>query len=305
VFGETVAVDRLSLRVERGEIFGFLGPNGAGKTTTLRVLSTLLRPTSGEAWVAGFNVTTSPMEVRRRLGVMTERPALYERLSVDANLRLWAEAHEVADIDRTIGNALEWVHLQDRRHRPVASLSKGLKQRASLARAILHRPAVLLLDEPSSGLDPSSAVQVEGMIRALAREGTTIFLNTHRLAEAERLCDRVAILKTRLVAAGTPAELRQQIFGNRVSVLLGDPVDDGLGEAIRRMPGVDGLRIGPSGFECRLGHVGVDTPELVAAVVRAGGRILEVRQSGDLEQAYLDLVSQAPGGALAETAAAA
>lgn len=291
LFSGTTAVDRLSLRVERGEIFGFLGPNGAGKTTTLRMLSTLLRPTAGEAWVAGFDVTREPMEVRRRLGVMTERPALYERLTVDANLRLWAEAHEVPDADGAIRTALEAVDLGDRRHHSVSSLSKGLRQRASLARAILHRPAVLLLDEPSSGLDPAAAVQVEAMIRELVRDGTTVFLNTHRLAEAQRLCDRVAILKTGLVALGTPAELRARIFGNAISVQLADPLTVAVTEAVRRVPGVEHLAAQRTSFECRLKDIEEGTPCVVAAVVAAGGRVLEVKAAGDLEQAYLDLVS--------------
>ena len=290
-FGATTAVDGLSLRVEQGEIFGFLGPNGAGKTTTLRMLSTLLRPTSGEARVAGFDVARFPMEVRRRLGVMTERPALYERLTVDANLRLWGEAHEVPDVDSAIAAALEAVDLGERRYHSVSSLSKGLRQRASLARAILHRPAVLLLDEPSSGLDPAAAVQVEAMIRELVRDGTTVFLNTHRLAEAQRLCDRVAILKTGLIAVGTPAELRARIFGNAVSVRLADPVTDAVTEAVRRAPGLEHLRVERTSFECRLTDVQDGTPGVVAAVVAAGGRVLEVKAAGDLERAYLDLVS--------------
>lgn len=295
-FGTTTAVDRLSLRVERGEVFGFLGPNGAGKTTTLRMLSTLLRPTSGEARVAGYSVTEAPMEVRRRLGVMTERPALYERLSVDANLRLWGEAHEVADIERAIGDALDAVALGERRHQPVSSLSKGLKQRAALARAILHRPDVLLLDEPSSGLDPAAAVQVEAMIRGLVKDGTTVFLNTHRLAEAQRLCDRVAILKTGLLAVGTPAGLREQIFGNVVTVRLAEALTAAIVDAVRQTPGVEQLRTERSSFECRLRDVQEGTPAVVAAIVGAGGRVLEVRAAGDLERAYLDLVDGQPTG---------
>lgn len=290
------AVAGLTLRVERGEIFGFLGPNGAGKTTTLRMLSTLLRPTSGEARVAGFDVLKDPMEVRRRLGVMTERPGLYERLTVDANLRLWGEAHEVKDVGGAIAAALKAVDLGERRYEPVSSLSKGLRQRASLARAILHRPAVLLLDEPSSGLDPAGAVQVEAMIRELVRDGTTVFLNTHRLAEAQRLCDRVAILRTGLVAVGTPAELRTRIFGNAVSVQLADPLTDAVTLAVRRAPGVDHVQVARTSFECRLTDVHAGTPGVVAAVVAAGGRVLEVKAAGDLERAYLDLVSGESNG---------
>jgi ABC-2 type transport system ATP-binding protein len=293
-FDDRVAVDGLTLSVERGEIFGFLGPNGAGKTTTLRMLSTLLRPTEGTAHILGHPVAGEPMAVRRLLGVMTERPGLYDRMTIDANLRFWAEAHGVDDIDRAIGRALDMVGLADRRHDKAGALSKGLRQRAALARTIVHDPPVLLLDEPSSGLDPAAAVHVEDMIRGLVRNGATVFLNTHRLAEAQRLCDRVAILNTKLVALGTPSELRQQLFGNTVTVRLDGVLSPALAERLRSLTFVAGLRAERTSFDCTLSDVRRDTPELVAAIVAAGGRVLEVQAAGDLEQVYLDLVGR-PG----------
>ena len=303
-FGEHTAVDSLSLCVETGEIFGFLGPNGAGKTTTLRMLSTLIPPTAGSARVLGHDLLDDPMAIRRGLGVMTERPGLYERLSVDANLRLWAEAHQVPDPAAAIARALDFVDLSDRRDAPVASLSKGLKQRAALARAVVHSPRLLLLDEPSSGLDPAASVHVEAMIRSLADRGTTVFLSTHRLAEAQRLCDRVAILNTRLIAVGSPSELRSRFFGNTVTVRLDAPVAPAILDAARETPGVLGVRAERASFDCRLEDAGRDTPRLVAAVVAAGGGVLEVAPAGDLEQVYLDLVGAGtPGSDSPEMAA--
>jgi ABC-2 type transport system ATP-binding protein len=221
---------------------------------------------------------------------MTERPGLYERLSVDANLRLWAEAHELEDVPSAIAGALEMVGLGDRRQDKVSALSKGLRQRVSLARAIVHRPRVLLLDEPSSGLDPSAAIHVEDMIRGLVADGATVFLNTHRLAEAQRLCDRVAILNTRLVAVGSPAELKQRLFGTSVTVRLAAPVSSAQEAAVRSLAGVEAARVERTALTCRLDDVRRTTPPLISTLVHAGAEILEVTPAGDLEQVYLDLV---------------
>jgi ABC-2 type transport system ATP-binding protein len=289
-FGARVAVEGLDLDVEPGEIFGFLGPNGAGKTTTLRMLSTLLPPSRGRASIHGLDIVERAMDVRRMLGVMTERPGLYERLSVEANLRLWAEAHEVPGVAAAIGTALERVGLSGRTKDPVSALSKGLRQRVALARAIVHRPRLLLLDEPSSGLDPSAAIQVEEMIRDLVRDGATVFLNTHRLAEAQRLCDRVAILNTRLVAVGSPADLKQRLFGASITVRLASPVTAQHEAVIRALPGVRSLRCERAALTCSLANIEQDTPAVVAALVHSGARVLEVAPAGDLEQVYLDLV---------------
>jgi ABC-2 type transport system ATP-binding protein len=292
MFKGRVAVEGLSLAVEPGEIFGFLGPNGAGKTTTLRMLATLLAPTAGRASMLGHDILSGAMQVRRNLGVMTERPGLYERLSVDANLRLWAEAHEVEQFERAIASALELTGMADRRHDRVSALSKGLRQRASLARAIVHRPKLLLLDEPSSGLDPAAAVQVEAMVRELVRGGATVFLNTHRLAEAQRLCDRVAILNTRLVALGTPAELQQRIFGAAIVVRLAGQQGGTFEAAVRPIPGVRDVRADGPELRIDLQDPARETPAVVSLLARAGAAIVEVRPAGDLEQAYLDLVGR-------------
>jgi len=236
-FGERLALDRLTLTVERGEILGLLGPNGSGKTTTVRILATLLQPHGGAARILSWDVARQPMEVRRSIGVMPERPSLYDRQTVEANVRFWAEAHELPDPGTAVARALAFAGVADRQADLVGSLSKGLKQRVALARAIVHRPPVLLLDEPSSGLDPSAAAAMESLVRDLAREGTAILLNTHRLAEAERLCDRVAILREgRLVQVGTPRQVRAALLGHIVEVELAGVVEAGPKDFVKRMP---------------------------------------------------------------------
>lgn len=292
-FGERIALRPLDLAVERGEVFGLLGPNGSGKTTTLRILATLLRPTSGGASVLSYDVVEDALAVRRNIGVMPEKPSLYERLTIDDNLRFWAEAHQLPHPGPAIGAALEFVGLADRRGDRVGQLSKGLKQRVALARAIVHRPAVLLLDEPSSGLDPSAAVAMEGMIRDLVRDGATVLMNTHRLAEAERLCDRVAILREgELLEVGTPRQLRSRLLGNVVEVELAGALDAPVRRAVESVPGVSDVKWVRGGVSCRLGDADRDTPDLVARLVHAGAKVVSVRQAGDLERVYLELMAR-------------
>ena len=299
-FGERLALDRLTLTVERGEILGLLGPNGSGKTTTVRILATLLQPHGGAARILSWDVARQPMEVRRSIGVVPERPSLYERQTVEANVRFWAEAHELPDPGTAVASALAFAGIADRTTALVGSLSKGLKQRVALARAIVHRPPVLLLDEPSSGLDPSAAAAMEVLIRDLAREGTAILLNTHRLGEAERLCDRVAILREgRLIQLGTPRQVRAALLGHIVEVELAGVIDAPVRRAIESFPALREVWWGTSAMRCRLLDADRDTPDLVARLVSAGARVVAVRPAGDLERAYLELMSQPLPGSLA------
>lgn len=292
-FGDRVALRPVDLAVERGEVFGLLGPNGSGKTTTLRILATLIQPTTGSASVLSHDVTADALAVRRNIGVMPEKPSLYERLTIDDNLRFWAEAHELGEPDGAITAALEFAGLTSRRGERVGQLSKGLKQRVALARAIVHRPAVLLLDEPSSGLDPSAAVAMEGMIRDLVRNGATVLMNTHRLAEAERLCDRVAILREgELLAVGTPRQLRSRLLGNVVEVEFAGALELAVQRAVESVPGVAEVKWGRGGVSCRLPDADRDTPELVARLVHAGAKVVSVKQAGDLERVYLELMAR-------------
>src|ERR1700758_426824 len=212
-FGDRVAVDDVSFAVAAGEVFGFLGPNGAGKTTTVRMLGTLIAPTSGNAFVAALSLAEHDhLEIRQRIAVMPENPGLYLRLTVAENLELFAGLYGVRRPREWIERALEAVNLAARADDPCGNLSKGLRQRVGLARALLNDPAIVFLDEPTSGLDPVAAREVHDLIDGLRGRGVTVFLTTHRLEEAERLCDRVAILNTSLRMIGRPDELRDRLF---------------------------------------------------------------------------------------------
>lgn len=303
-FNGRPALHSLNLTIEPGEVFGLLGPNGSGKTTTLRILATLIRPTSGRARVLGFDVVDDAMEIRRRVGVMPEKPSLYDRLTVRDNLAFWADAHGIADPARAISEALAFVGLSDRADDRPGQLSKGWRQRVALARAIVHRPPILLLDEPSSGLDPSAAAAMERMVRELVAGGATVLMNSHRLAEAERLCDRVAILRHgHLLELGTPHQLRARLLGNMVKVELAQPADIPARRAVEATPGIEDLRWLPGGFSCRLPEADRDTPPLIAGLVHAGAAILSVIQAGDLEEAYLELMTRTAEAAELEAAA--
>ena len=191
-FGEVLAVDRLTLSVSPGEVFGFLGPNGAGKTTTIRMLAALIEPTSGEAIVAGCRLGKDDGRLRQRVGFLSETPGLYDRLSAEANLAYFAHLYDVPDVAARVEHYLRWLGLWERRAETAGVLSKGMRQKLAIARALLHDPPVVSLDEPTSALDPEAAVAVREFIAGLGREGRTIVLCTHNLDEADRLCDRVA-----------------------------------------------------------------------------------------------------------------
>ena len=241
-FGERTAFSEVSFQVAYGEVFGFLGPNGAGKTTTVRTLGTLIAPTSGAATVAGIPLSPeNGVEIRQHVAIMPEAPGLYLRLTVTENLEYFASLYGLRRAGARINDALDAVHLTDRAGDLCGGLSKGLRQRVGLARTLLSDPAIMFLDEPTSGLDPVAAREVRDLISGLRQRGVTIFLTTHRLDEAERLCDRVAILNTTLRIVGRPEELREQLFKTalvvRTLVPLGDP--DGL---FGRIAAVEGWR---------------------------------------------------------------
>ncbi len=233
-FGETLAVQNLSLDIAEGEVFGLLGPNGAGKTTTVRMLTALIAPTAGEAWVAGHRLGQDDMAVRRAVGLLTETPGFYGNLSAAFNLRLYADLYETPQPARQVEKYLRLLGLWERREDPVATFSKGMKQKLAIARALLHEPRVVFLDEPTAGLDPEAARLVRDFIANLRAEGRTLVLCSHNLDEVERLCDRVGVLKTRLLVVDTPANLRRALFGRRVVFHL-------TGDAARWLTALDGL----------------------------------------------------------------
>lgn len=210
------AVQNLTLEVKEGEVFGFLGPNGAGKTTTVRMLAALIRPSDGRAFIHNYQIGRDDTQIRRSIGILTETPGMYERLSAEKNLTIYANLYDVEDVAGQVEKYLRMLGLWNRRMDEVGSFSKGMRQKLAIARALLHEPRVLFLDEPTSGLDPEAAKLVRDFIEELKSEGRTIFLCTHNLDEADRLCDRIGIFKSRLITVDTPENLRQRLFGRRV-----------------------------------------------------------------------------------------
>ena len=294
-FGERVAVDALDLNVARGEVFGFLGPNGAGKTTTVRVLCGLLRPDAGDAEVAGCSVLRDPAGVRRRVGILTETPGLYDGLSVYDNLAYFAELYGVADVRGRVTEVLCRFDLWDRRRDPAAVLSKGMRQKLAIARAIVHAPEVVFLDEPTAALDPESAVAVRDLIQELRTGGATIFLCTHHLAEAERLCDRVAVFRGRVLAVDTPAGLRAGVFGQEVRFVLG-PAEEG-DRMLQVLAGVSGVASATregDGLTAVVEDARMVTPVAVRALVAAGADLTQVAPvERTLEDVYFEVVRRA------------
>ena len=291
-FGSRVAVDDVSFSVAAGEVFGFLGPNGAGKTTTVRMLGTLIAPTSGTATVAGLPLEpANGVEIRQRISVMTETPGLYQRLTVAENLEYFAGLYGLREPRERIAFALDAVNLASRADDPCGSLSKGLRQRVGLARAVLNDPAILFLDEPTSGLDPVATREVNELIEGLRGRGVTVFLTTHRLEEAERLCDRVAILNTSLRTIGRPDELRDRLFTKTLVVRTSAPLSSP--EDVFAVDGVESWRSDDAtGYVLTVADPRVVAPDLTRALVAAGADVLSVGEAQHtLEDVYLELIS--------------
>jgi ABC-2 type transport system ATP-binding protein len=294
-YGDTLAVKGVDLQVRPGEIFGFLGPNGAGKTTTVRTLGTLLAPTSGSAAVAGLALTPeNGVEIRRRISIMPESPGLYLRLTVEENLACFADLYEVASPPDRIARVLDEVSLAERGRDRCGALSKGLRQRVALARALLSDPEVLFLDEPTAGLDPVAAREVHEIIDGLRRAGVTVFLTTHRLEEAERLCDRVAILNTTLRAIGRPEELRERLFSPSITVRTRQPLPDPAG-VFEGVAGITSWREeGSATYVLGVSDLSEAAAAATRAVVAAGADVLNVGEARrSLEDVYLELIDPA------------
>ena len=290
-FGDLVAVDRLSLEVDRGEIFGFLGPNGAGKTTTVRMLAALIAPTSGTATVAGQRLGTANQEIRQRVGVLTETPGLYRRLSAWDNLLFFAKLHRVPSPEGRVERYLKMFELWDRRAEPAGSYSKGMRQKLAIARALLHEPEILFLDEPTASLDPESAKVVRELIETLQSKDRTIFLCTHNLDEADRLCDRVALFNQRLITVGNPQQLREQMYGRRTVIHLADP-RPGIEDALD-LPFVKSIERVDNKLVIGLEDPQRENPILVSRLVELGAQIQFVNELRvSLEDLYLDMMEE-------------
>ena len=289
-FEGKLAVEDLTLDIQAGEVLGLLGPNGAGKTTTSRMLACLFRPDSGEAEINGLQVGKDDQEIRRSIGITTEVPGLYERLSALRNLQFFAELYAVDDASRQIEKYLRLVGLWERRQDRAGGFSKGMKQKLALARALIHEPKVLLLDEPTSGLDPQAAQSVREFILQLRSEGRTILLCTHNLDEAERLCDRIAVLKTRLIAVDTPQALRHRLFGNRIVVKLRAVLPQMI-EAVRALPFVRNVESSDTRLFVQVVDPDGDNPELIRKLVAAAADVQSVvEEPHSLSDVYLKLV---------------
>jgi ABC-2 type transport system ATP-binding protein len=296
--GATItAVDNLTLSVEEGEVFGFLGPNGAGKTTTVRMLCALIGPTRGRAIVNDLEVGRDDTAIRQSVGILTEMPGMYDRLSAEKNLTIFAKLYSVKDVAGQVQKYLRMLGLWERRMDEAGSFSKGMRQKLAIARALLHEPKVLFLDEPTSGLDPEAAKLIRDFIAELKTEGRTIFLCTHNLDEADRLCTRIGIFKTRLLTVDTPANLRQRMFGRQVVFHL-RRLDPAWAEAVRAQPFVQEARAVDGRLVVRLDNPEAENPILVRLLVNAGAEVQfvgELRHS--LEDIYLQFIRETPAPA--------
>lgn len=291
-FGDHVAVDRLNLDIAEGEVFGFLGPNGAGKTTTIRMLTCLIAPTSGSARVLDYEVGRDDQQIRRNVGILTETPGMYDRLTARRNLTIFAKLYEVEHVDYQVEKYLKLLGLWERRDDPVGEFSKGMRQKLAIGRALLHEPKVLFLDEPTSALDPEAARLVHDFIGELKGKGRTIFLCTHNLDEADRLCDRVAVFKTHLRVLDTPGKLRRQVYGRQVAFHLGGPAKEYL-PAVQSFSYVKEATAADNKLVLSLDDPETHNPDIIRALVAAGADIQfvgELRYS--LEDVYLQLMKE-------------
>jgi ABC-2 type transport system ATP-binding protein len=290
------AVDGLSLDIQQGEVFGFLGPNGAGKTTTVRMLSALIGATAGRAWVNNFEVGKQDQQVRGSIGILTEQPGMYDRLSAEKNLTIFAKLYGVRDVAGQVEKYLRMLDLWERRKDPAGSFSKGMKQKLAIARAILHEPATAFLDEPTSALDPEAAKLVRDFIEELKTEGRTIFLCTHNLDEADRLCDRIGVFKQRLIKVDSPSRMRTALFGRSIEFRL-RPIEPAVESLLKRFDFIKNVEVQADKMIVGLDNPEVGNPQIVKALVEAGVEVQfvsEVRHS--LEDVYLSLMSRDQGG---------
>ncbi|MCJ7575287.1 MAG: ABC transporter ATP-binding protein [Dehalococcoidia bacterium] len=294
-FGKTAAVEDLTLTIEAGEVLGFLGPNGAGKTTTIRMLAGMIAPTKGYAIVAGHRTDRDVEQLHEIIGILTQTPGLYDRLSARRNLEYFASFYPSIELQFQVEKYLKLMGLWERRDSRVGTFSKGMKQRLALARALVHEPKVLFLDEPTAGLDPEAAGEVRHLIRTLREEGRNIFLSTHNLNEAEVVCSRIAVIHTRLLALDTPEQLRRRFFRRQIVVQL-EALDARVMEVVKKLSFVQEVRWEGSQLILELSDSERNRPELVKAIVEAGGRVIGVSEKQyPLEDVYLRLIREEKG----------
>jgi ABC-2 type transport system ATP-binding protein len=297
IFNGFTAVNDLSFKVNEGDIFGMLGPNGAGKTTTIRILAAILSPTSGEVYVGGYNTSLEPVKVREIVGVLTENPSLYDRLTPIENLDFFARAYGVDDPSKRsakIKDLLEYFDLWERRSDRVYTFSKGMKQKLAIARALVHDPEIVFLDEPTSGLDPRSSKDIRELMEKLShKENQTILLSTHRLEDAQRLCNQVMIIdKGQLLTISSPEALRLQSTGAPTVRIQLTMLSNNLIDAAKKAKQVKSVHVEGNELVVVIEDYSA-TPALVKNIVEAGGMVLSVHQvESTLEDAYLKLVEE-------------
>jgi ABC-2 type transport system ATP-binding protein len=293
-FDGMTAVDSLDLRINDGEVFGFIGPNGAGKTTTIRMICSLIAPTSGSVLVNGLDVNRpdEALQIRSKIGLLPEVPGLYETLSAYRNLDLHAALYDVpADKrERRIKELLETLGIWNRRDDIVGKFSKGMKQKIAIARALVHEPEILFLDEPTSGLDPEASLTVRNFLLDLKKEGRTIFINTHNLDDAERLCDKIGVMKTRLLATGSPSELSRMFWGHTTVVHLRSTTP-AMVAAVREISGVTGVKEFDGKLLIDVADPETVNPEIIQRLLKNGAQITFVNElKRGLEDVYLRLL---------------
>lgn len=294
-FGDITAVDGLTFSVAEGEVFGLLGPNGAGKTTTIRMLCCLISSTSGEARIAGYQIGNGAdsLAIRRLIGLVPDNVGLYEELSAYDNLNYYGKLYEVANQERRdkIEYFLRMMDLWEKKDQPVSDFSKGMKQKVAICRALIHDPRLLFFDEPTVNLDPESSKVVREFILKLKQEGKTILINTHNLDEAQRICDRIGILNTRLLVVNTPEELEKTVWGSK-TVIQVEEVNDRILAAARELEPKD-LNVEENKIILALTDPEKENPDFVRAVVSAGGRVQYVTElNPGLEETYLKVIQE-------------
>ncbi|MGD0646292.1 MAG: ABC transporter ATP-binding protein [Candidatus Bathyarchaeia archaeon] len=294
-FGDLTAVDNLTLRVDKGEVFGFLGPNGAGKTTTVRMLCCLISKTGGKARIGGYEIgrPEDSLKIRKIIGLVPDNVGLYESLTAYENLDYYGTLYRRTDAQRKESNEyfLKLLGLWEKKDALAGTFSKGMKQKLAIARALVHDPEILFMDEPTANLDPEAAKAVREFILDLKKEKKTIFINTHNLDEAQRICDRIGILNTRLMAVGTPEELERSIHGRKTVIQLRQ-VNEAILDSLKRLQIKNMVKEGNK-LTIDVENPEEENPDMVNAIVAAGGRIETVNVlSSSLEDAYLKLVRE-------------
>jgi ABC-2 type transport system ATP-binding protein len=303
-YGARRAIDNLTFDAEQGEIVGFLGPNGAGKTTTMRILTGYMPPTDGTATVAGYDIIDQSLEVRKRVGYLPETVPLYNDMTALEYLKFMADLRHIPDPEERAYETLENVNLGERANSYIETFSKGMRQRIGLAQALIHRPEVLILDEPTIGLDPAQVVEIRNVIREIGKD-RTVLLSTHILSEAQQICDRVLIINQgKIVTEDTPENLQARLVGAQRVVLRVRGDSDGLSAKVARVKGVSAVEAKSDGsveFEFAAGED--SRPQVAKAVVQAGYELLEMRAVGlSLEEIFLELTRD-NGTATGRTAA--